>query len=59
MKYLPAVGQINPRIKIAQKFMFDMSSTLILTATFDKSFIEHLPQVIPKLVREFDFQFRL
>ena len=57
MKYSPAdKGQINPKIKVAQKFIFDTSSIPILTAIFDKMFIEHLPQVMPKLVPEFDFQ---
>ena len=33
MKYLIADrGQINPKIKVAQKFMFDISSIPILTA---------------------------
>ena len=39
--------------------MFDFSSIPISTAIYDKSFIEHLPQVMPKLVPEFEFQSRL
>ena len=46
-------------IKIAQKFMFDISSIPISTAISDKSFIDYLPQVAPQLVPEFEFQSRL
>ena len=51
MKYLPV--QINPKIKIALKFMFQISSIPILTMRSDKSFIEHLLHVMPKLVSDF------
>ena len=51
MKYLP--GQINPKIKIALNFMFGISSIPILTMRSDKSFIEHLLHVMPKLVSDF------
>ena len=53
MKYL---GQINPKIKVAQKFIFDISSIPIWTMISDESFIEHLPRVLPKLVPEFELQ---
>ena len=59
MKYLPSARDKYPKIKITQKFMFDISSIPILTAISDKSFIEHLPQIMPKLVPEFEFQSRL
>ena len=49
-------GQINPKIKIAWKFVFDISSILILTTRSDKSFIEHLLHVMPKLVSDLEFQ---
>ena len=39
--------------------MFDISSIPLSTTISDKSFIEHLPQVMPKLVPEFDSQSRL
>ena len=52
-------GQINPKIKIARKFVFDISSILILTTRSDKSFIEHLLHVMPKLVSDLEFQSRL
>ena len=39
--------------------MFDISNIPISTPIFDKSVIEHLPQVMPKLVHEFDFQSQL
>ena len=35
--------------------MFDISSIPILTMTSDKSLIEHLLHVMPKLVSEFEF----
>ena len=38
--------------------MFDISSIPILTAISDKTFIEHLPEDMPKLVPEFEFQSR-
>ena len=57
MKYL--TGQIYPKIKIALKFMFDISSIPILTMRSDKSFIEHLRHVLPKLVSNLEFQPRL
>ena len=57
MKYLP--GQINPKIKIVPKFMFDFSSVPILTIKSDESFIEHLLHVIAKLVSDFEFKSRL
>ena len=57
--FTSCLGQINPKIKIAQKFVFDISSILVLITISDKSFIEHLPEVMPKLVPEFEFQCRL
>ena len=39
--------------------MFDVSSIPISSTVSDKSFIEHLPQVMPKLFPEFEFQSRL
>ena len=47
MKYLP--DQTNPKIKIALKFMFDISSIPILTMKSDKSFIEHLLHAMAKI----------
>ena len=38
MKYLQLPGQINLKIKIALKFMFDISSIPILTTRSDKIF---------------------
>ena len=55
--YLP--DQINPKIKIALKFMFHISSIPILIMKSDQSFIDHLLHVIPKLVSDFEFQSRL
>ena len=55
MKYL--AGQI--KVKVALKFMFDISSNPILTMRSDKSFIEHPLHVMPKLVSDFEFQSRL
>ena len=57
MKYLP--GQINPKIKITLTVMFDISSIPVLTMRSDKSFIEYLLHVMPKLVSDFEFQSRL
>ena len=37
--------------------MFDISSITIWTIISDKNFIENLPQVMPKLVQEFDFNY--
>ena len=42
-------GQINPKIKIVLKFMFDISRIPVLRMRPDKSFIEHLLHVMPKL----------
>ena len=56
--YQPLI-HINPKIKIAKKFMFNISSSPILTMISDTSFIDHLPQVMPKLVPKFPFQTRL
>ena len=53
------LGQINPQIKISQKSMFDISSILVSAMVSDKSFIEHLSQVMLKVVREFEFQSQL
>ena len=53
------LDQINPKIKIAQKFMLDILSIPISTTISDESFIEHSPQVMPKLVPEFEFQSQL
>ena len=39
--------------------MFDISNIPISTQISDKSVIEHLPQVMPKLVHEFNFQSQL
>ena len=39
MKYL--AGQIKVKVKVALKFMFDISSNPILTMRSDKSFTEH------------------
>ena len=49
-------GQINSKIKIAQKFMFDISNIPILTTRSDKTFIEQLLHIMPKLISEFEFQ---
>ena len=50
------LGQTNPKIKIAQKFMIGISSIPISNKiSSDKSFIEHLPQVMPKLAFKFEF----
>ena len=57
MKYLP--GQIHLKIKIALKIMFDIPSIPFLTMRYDKSFIEQLLHVMPKLVSNFEFQSRL
>ena len=57
IKYLP--GQINTKIKIALKFMFDISSISILTMRSNKKLIEHLLHVMSKLVSNFEFQSRL
>ena len=61
MKYLELLGQINPKVKTARKFMFDISSILISTtmSSFTESFTENLPQVMPKLTPEFEFQSQL
>ena len=56
MKYIPAARPNYPKIKIALKFMFDISSVPILTARSDKSFIEHLQHIMPKFVSECEFQ---
>ena len=40
------LGQIKPQIKISQKSMFDISSILVSAMVSDKSFIEHLSQVM-------------
>ena len=42
MKYLPVAKPINPKIKFALNFMFDISSILISTMKSDQSFIENL-----------------
>ena len=39
--------------------MFDISSIPTLITISDKSFIEHLPEVMQKVVPEFEFQCRL
>ena len=52
-------GQINHKNKIALRFMFDISNIPILTAISDKSFIEHLLHVMPKLISKCEFQSRL
>ena len=57
MKYLP--GQINPKINIVPRFMFEFSSVPILTMKSDESFIEDLLHVIAKLVSDFEFKSRL
>ena len=49
-------GQINPKIKVAVKFTFDIWSIPILNTRSDKSFIEQSLHVMPKLVSEFEFQ---
>ena len=51
--------QVNPNIKITLKFMFDISSIPILIMRSDKSFIEHLLHVMPKLISDLEFQSRL
>ena len=48
-------GQINSKIKIALKCMFDISSIPILTTRSDKSFSEQLLHVVPKLASKFKF----
>ena len=59
MKYLPVAKPINPKIKVALKFMLDISSVLILTMKSDKSFIKNLLHVRPKFISECEFQSRL
>ena len=39
--------------------MFGISSIPISTVISDKSFVEQLPQAMPKLVPEFEFQSQL
>ena len=39
-------GQINPKIKISLKLIFDISSILILNTVSDKSFTERLLHVM-------------
>ena len=52
-------SQINSKIKIALKCMFDISSIPILTTRSDNSFSEQLLHVMPKLVSKFKFLYRL
>ena len=59
MKYLSAVRPNLPQDQNCSEIMFDISSIPISTTISDKSFIEHLPQVMSKLVPEFEFQSRL
>ena len=59
MKYLPVAKSMNPKIKLALKFMFDISSVLILTMKSDKSFIKNLLHVRSKFISECEFQSRL
>ena len=58
MVFYEILGQIHPKIKITPKFMFDISSISILTLISDKRFMEHLSQVMPKLVPVFESQSR-
>ena len=52
-------GQINSKIKIALKCLFDISSIPILTTGSDKSFSEQLLHVMPKLDSKLEFQSQL
>ena len=47
------LGQINSKIKIALKFMFDVSSVAILTMRSNKSFIEYLTTCYAKIGLQF------
>ena len=52
-------GQVNPKTEIALKFIFNISSIRILAMRSEKSFIENLLHVMPKLVSDLEFQSRL
>ena len=61
MKYVPAArGRLTSRLKLLKNSCLIFDVFWILTAVSDKSFfIEHLPQVVPKLVLKSEFQSQL